>query len=54
MVVLKNTDAELLLFLFMVFLIWVTQKELRALASDSAGKLNVFGHDGDALGVDGT
>ena len=26
---------------------------LRSLSADSAGQLNVFGHDGDALGVDG-
>ena len=26
---------------------------LRALATDTAGKLDVFGHDGDTLGVDG-
>jgi len=28
-------------------------KCLRALATDAAGQLNVLGHDGDALGVDG-
>ena len=27
---------------------------LRSLSADSAGQLNVLGHDGDALGVDGT
>jgi hypothetical protein len=27
---------------------------LSALASDAAGQLNVLGHDGHALGVDGT
>ena len=26
---------------------------LRSLATDSAGKLNVLGHDGDSLGVNG-
>ena len=28
-------------------------KNLSTLATDSAGKLDVLGHDGDALGVDG-
>ena len=28
-------------------------ERLRALATDAAGKLNVLGHDGDTLGVDG-
>ncbi len=28
-------------------------KRLRALTADAAGKLNVLGHDGDTLGVDG-
>ena len=28
-------------------------ERLRALSTDAAGKLNVLGHDGDALGVDG-
>ena len=27
---------------------------LRALSTDTAGKLNILGHDGDTLGVDGT
>ena len=27
--------------------------DLRALATDAAGELDVLGHDGDALGVDG-
>ena len=42
---LRNTVA-CVGYLFMSFY-------LRALASDSAGQLDVFGHDGDALGVDG-
>ena len=29
------------------------RSRLRALATDAAGKLDVLGHDGDALGVDG-
>jgi histone H3 len=29
-------------------------KRLRALATDAAGKLDVLGHDGDTLGVDGS
>jgi len=28
-------------------------KNLRALSADAAGELNVLGHDGDTLGVDG-
>ena len=30
-----------------------SQRRLRALAADPAGQLDVLGHDGDALGVDG-
>ena len=30
------------------------KKHLRPLPADAAGKLDVLGHDGDALGVDGT
>ena len=29
------------------------ERDSRALAADAPGELNVFGHDGDALGVDG-
>ena len=29
-------------------------RHLRALTADAAGKLDVLGHDGDALGVDGS
>ena len=29
------------------------KSSLRSLSADSAGQLNVLGHDGDALGVDG-
>jgi hypothetical protein len=32
---------------------WTEPKRLRALATDAAGQLDVLGHDGDALGVDG-
>ena len=52
LVVLKNTVIELLFVLFFVILI-CDKSCLRSLASDSTGQLNVFGHDGDALGVDG-
>ena len=31
----------------------VEENRLRALATDAAGELDVLGHDGDALGVDG-
>jgi len=30
------------------------RRRLRALATDAAGKLDVLGHDGDTLGVDGS
>jgi len=40
-VVLKNTEV-----------VWFV-KELRALSADAAGELDVLGHDGDALSVDG-
>ena len=29
-------------------------KELSSLSTDAAGKLDILGHDGDSLGVDGT
>lgn len=32
----------------------VRSRNLRALTTDAAGKLNVLGHDGDTLGVDGS
>jgi len=32
---------------------WLPCGRLRALAADAAGELDVLGHDGDALGVDG-
>ncbi len=31
----------------------IRHERLRALAADAAGELDVLGHDGDALGVDG-
>ena len=31
----------------------ITRERLRALATDATGELDVLGHDGDALGVDG-
>ena len=37
-----------------MFYFCITRHErLRALAADAAGELDVLGHDGDALGVDG-
>ena len=36
-----------------VWLKWVLTAGLRALATDATGQLNVLGHDGHSLSVDG-
>lgn len=35
------------------FVLFYTDVPLSTLSSNSAGKLNILGHDGDTLGVDG-